>query len=75
VAGPEPIGLAELGRRFLSARNDARQVVADVHARYYGAELNDRSLTPGDKPLVGQTRFDDWLRRSTQEQARPPATT
>jgi uncharacterized protein YbjT (DUF2867 family) len=65
VAGPERIGLAELVRRFLSAKDDARQVVADIHARYFGTELNDRSLTPGDKPLVGPTRFDDWLRRST----------
>jgi uncharacterized protein YbjT (DUF2867 family) len=72
VAGPERIGLAELVRRFLSAKGDARQVVDDVHARYFGGELDDRSLTPGDKPFVGSTRFDDWLRRSTEERA--PAT-
>jgi hypothetical protein len=38
-------------------------VVADVHARYFGAELNDGSLTPGDKARLGRTRFEDWLRR------------
>ena len=65
-AGPERLGLAELVKRFLSATKDARQVVADVHARYFGAELNDQSLTPGDSPRVGGTRFADWLTRFVQ---------
>jgi len=64
LAGPERIGLDELVRRFLKAKQDARQVVADVHARYFGAELNDQSLTPGKNPRIGATRFEDWLRRS-----------
>ena len=64
LAGPEPIRLDELVRRFLSAKQDARQVVADVHARYFGIELNDQSLTPGDNPRIGPTHFADWLGRS-----------
>lgn len=64
VAGPERLPLDELVRRFLSANQDARQVVADVHARYFGTELNDQSLTPGDNPRIGPTRFADWLSRS-----------
>ena len=64
LAGPEPIRLDELVRRFLSAKQDARQVVADVHARYFGIELNDQSLTPGDNPRIGPTHFADWLSRS-----------
>ena len=64
LAGPEPIRLDELVRRFLSAKQDARQVVTDVHARYFGIELNDQSLTPGDNPRIGPTRFADWLSRS-----------
>ena len=64
LAGPERLRLDELVRRFLSAHQDARQVVADVHARYFGAELNDQSLTPGKNPRIGATRFEDWLRRS-----------
>lgn len=63
LAGPEPIRLDELARRLLSAKHDARQVTADVHARYFGAEVNDQSLTPGDNPRVGPTRFDEWLFR------------
>jgi uncharacterized protein YbjT (DUF2867 family) len=61
VAGPEQISLDDLVRRFLSAKQDARQVVADVHARYFGTELNDQSLTPGKNPRLGTTRFEDWL--------------
>jgi uncharacterized protein YbjT (DUF2867 family) len=64
LAGPEPIRLDELVRRFLSVKQDARQVVADVHARYFGIELNDQSLTPGDNPRIGPTHFADWLSRS-----------
>ena len=64
LAGPELIRQDELVRRFLRAKQDARQVVTDVHARYYGIELNDQSLTPGDNPRIGPTRFEDWLSRS-----------
>jgi uncharacterized protein YbjT (DUF2867 family) len=64
IAGPEQIRQDELVRRFLSAKQDARQVVTDVHARYYGIELNDQSLTPGDSPRIAPTRFEDWLSRS-----------
>jgi uncharacterized protein YbjT (DUF2867 family) len=66
LAGPDRLGLDELVRRFLRAMKDARQVVADAHARYFGAELNDQSLTPGDTPRVGRTRFADWLNRVVQ---------
>jgi hypothetical protein len=48
----------------LSANRDARKVTTDVHARYFGTELNDQSLTPGDNPRLGPTRFEDWLSRS-----------
>jgi uncharacterized protein YbjT (DUF2867 family) len=64
LAGPEQFRLDELVRRFLNANQDARQVVADVHARYFGAELNDHSLVPGDNPRIAPTRFEDWLSRS-----------
>src|SRR5256885_1485024 len=64
LAGPEPIRLDELVRRFLSAHRDAREVTTDVHALYFGTELNDQSLTPGDNPRIGPTRFEEWLNRS-----------
>ncbi len=64
VAGPEAWPLDKLARMFLSAKGDGRHVIADIHARYYGAELNDRSLTPGPHPRIGPTRFADWFSRS-----------
>lgn len=67
LAGPEPIRLDELVRRFLSANRDARKVTTDVHARYVGIEVNDQSLTPGDNPRIGATRFEDWLSQSTRQ--------
>jgi uncharacterized protein YbjT (DUF2867 family) len=67
LAGPEPIRMDDLVRRFLTAKGDARTVVADAHARYFGTELNDRSLTPGPNPRVGATRFGDWLARTAAQ--------
>jgi uncharacterized protein YbjT (DUF2867 family) len=65
IAGPEPIRMDELVRRFLSATRDPRKVTTDAHAKYFGTELNDQSLTPGNKPRLGSTRFAEWLSRST----------
>lgn len=65
IAGPEPIRQDELVRRFLKATGDAKTVITDPKALYYGLELNDRSLTPGDNPRLGPTRFEDWLRNTT----------
>jgi uncharacterized protein YbjT (DUF2867 family) len=67
IAGPEKIALAELAQRYLKATKDTREVVADPHARYFGTELDDRSLTPGDNPRLGSIRFDDWLSRASAQ--------
>jgi uncharacterized protein YbjT (DUF2867 family) len=64
LAGPEPIRMDELVRRFLSANGDPRRVTTDIHARYYGLEVNDQSLVPGANPRLGPTRFEDWLSHS-----------
>ena len=63
LAGPERISLDDLVRKYLVAKHDARKVVTDVHARYFGTELNDKSLTPGDNPHIGATSFETWLGR------------
>jgi uncharacterized protein YbjT (DUF2867 family) len=65
LAGPDAFRLDELARRVLDAGNDARRVVPDPHARYFGAELYDRSLVPGESPRIAPTRFEDWLASST----------
>jgi uncharacterized protein YbjT (DUF2867 family) len=70
IAGPERTGLDKLVGRFLSATKDAREVIADVNARYYGLVVNDQSLTPGANPRIGATSFEEWLSRYlTQKKA------
>ena len=69
LAGPEPIRMDELVRRFLIANRDTRKVITDVDVGYFGTAVNDQSLTPGNSPRLGRTRFDDWLKR---EQAHHP---
>jgi uncharacterized protein YbjT (DUF2867 family) len=64
VAGPEPIGIDEAVRKYLSANRDARTVTTDTNAKYFGVAVNDQSLTPGNHPRLGPTRFEDWLKNS-----------
>ena len=64
LAGPQRFRLDEIARRFLWAKGDRREVIGDVHARYFGTELNYYSLTPGSNARIAPTRFEDWLSRS-----------
>src|SRR5262245_64278603 len=71
LAGPDSIGMDEIVRRVLSAKGDPRRISTDAHARYFGTELDDRSLRPaGDHPRIAPTRFEDWLARSSAEGGR-----
>ena len=65
IGGPEAIPLDELAREFLTAKGDPHQIVEDRHARYFGAELDERSLVPGPQARIGSLKFGDWLRQST----------
>ena len=64
IAGPEQFRLDELVRRRLVTLNDPREVIADPHARYAGAEVGERTLLPGKDVRLGETRFDTWLTQS-----------
>jgi uncharacterized protein YbjT (DUF2867 family) len=64
LGGPEQFRLHELARRLLNAKSDPRPVKADVHALYFGTELDDHSLTPGNGARIAPTRFEDWLSQS-----------
>jgi uncharacterized protein YbjT (DUF2867 family) len=66
LAGPEVFRLDELARRVLKANDDSRQVTADPHARYFDAELDDQSLTPGEDARIAPTHFEDWLSQSAK---------
>src|SRR3954470_16430236 len=61
VAGPQRFRLDELVRGFLRERRDRREVITDPQARYFGVELDERTLVPGDDASLTETRFDDWL--------------
>jgi uncharacterized protein YbjT (DUF2867 family)/nitrite reductase/ring-hydroxylating ferredoxin subunit len=65
IAGPERFRLDEFIRRGLTPQNDPRVVVADARARYFGAELSERTLVAGDDARLGETRFEQWLRQPT----------
>ena len=63
IGGPEQFRLDELVRKALAAKGDPREVVTDEQARYYGVQLNERTLLPGPDAQLGEITFDDWLAR------------
>ncbi|OWV88538.1 NmrA family transcriptional regulator [Rhizobium sp. R72] len=66
IAGPERAPMNEIIARYLKAANDPRSVEADVHARYFGSELNDQSIVPGEGARIGKVGLQDWFRSSQQ---------
>lgn len=66
IAGPEKFSLSDLVQQYLTKNQDPRQVVADAHARYYGAEINDQSLVPGLNPHLGKITFETWYASQMQ---------
>lgn len=61
LAGPDQIRQDELVRQFLSATGDPRKVITANGSIYYGIEVDDQSLVPGDKPRLGSMHFTEWL--------------
>ncbi len=68
VAGPQQFRFDELIRQGLTARNDPREVVVDPHARYFGAELGERSLVPAGEARLGEISFQEWLGQPVLQQ-------
>jgi uncharacterized protein YbjT (DUF2867 family) len=68
VAGPQQFRFDELIRQGLAAYHDPREVVADPQARYFGAELGERSLVPLGEAQLGDIRFDEWLGQTALQQ-------
>ncbi|GAB2863678.1 SDR family oxidoreductase [Actinoallomurus bryophytorum] len=64
AGGPERFRMDEFFRDALAARSDPREVVTDPHARYFGTELSDLSLVPGDDAVLGEIRYGDWPGRA-----------
>ena len=64
VGGPERAGFEDIVRRVLRASNDAREIVSDPDAGYYGMPVSERTLVPGDDATLGDIRLADWLHES-----------
>ena len=68
VAGPQQFRFDELIRQGLAAYKDSREVVADSHGTYFGAELDERSLVPWGEARLGDIRCDEWLGQPALQQ-------
>jgi len=66
IAGPDRYRFDELIREFLGDNGDSREVVSDVHAHYFGAELSQDSLVPMGDARLGKRHLNDWLRQNTR---------
>ncbi|MFI0353282.1 SDR family oxidoreductase [Actinomadura sp. 9N407] len=76
VAGPERFRMDRFFRHALAGWNDHREVLTDPGARYFGAELDERTLLPGEGALLGRIRYGDWPGRIAVRRVltRPPLT-
>lgn len=75
VAGPELHRLCDLVQWVMYAFQDSRPMTADPAARYYGAVLDNDTLTPSRyvrHGRRGQTYFGDWLDELLGAGKRPP---
>lgn len=64
VGGPERFRLDEFIRQGLNTLKDPRSVLADSAAGYFGVEVDERALVPGEGARLGETRFEVWLSQS-----------
>jgi len=75
IGGPEQFRLDELVRRRLATLKDPREVIADPHARYSGAEVGGERYSPAKTPdlakrvstLGSSSRQRSQLRRKEPE--------
>jgi hypothetical protein len=51
----------------LASLKDPREVIADPKALYSGAKVSERTLVPGNKAELGDTRFETWLTQSAAQ--------
>jgi uncharacterized protein YbjT (DUF2867 family) len=61
IGGPEAVRLPDLIRTALTARGDARRVVSDPDATYWGIRIQERTLVPAEEATLFETRFEDWI--------------
>jgi uncharacterized protein YbjT (DUF2867 family) len=61
VGGPRAYPLHELIRIALTAHGDPREVIADPAAKYWGVDIEERTLVPDDGATLGEIGFEDWV--------------
>jgi uncharacterized protein YbjT (DUF2867 family) len=61
IAGPDRAPFAEIVERYLKSAGDARPVVTDPDARYYGGRVEEQSLVPLGEARIGRISLDQWL--------------
>jgi uncharacterized protein YbjT (DUF2867 family) len=61
LCGPAALGIDAWARRLFAATGDARTVLSDPHALYFGTELRGGELIPGDGARIGAIDFDTWF--------------
>jgi len=64
IAGPDRAPFNEIIARYLKAVGDAREVVRDPEARYFGGLVEEHSLVPLGEARLGRVGLDEWIRRS-----------
>jgi uncharacterized protein YbjT (DUF2867 family) len=69
IAGPEKGSMASIVGKYLKGTGDARPVLPDPNASYFGAEVNDESLVPiaGNNLRLGQINLETWLRQQQRK--------
>ena len=68
--GPERLPMHLAVQRVLDAHQDARRVVADPQALYFGSLLDDQSLVAPADAEVGAITLDAWLAKVAASGAR-----
>ena len=71
ITGPGRDTMAAFAQRYMRATGDARPVIGDVHARYFGVELAPDTLVPAGAARQGDIGLDGWLKQSSA--SRQPA--
>ena len=64
IGGPEKVRMDQFLAAALAKSNDTRELVVDVHARYFGTELTDDSLVPGPGAELGSISYEVWAKES-----------